>query len=147
MKSLFILSAMLLVASPILADQSITTHIASQPNSPVSISYCEARLTDSESGLANYTLNLGADFTDGWTQPAAAVRVRFSLKDAFGAGLHDIGGTSVGPFPIAKKVSAAGTNGWDTINVWSNTIDSVTCSIDSVKFADGTIWKDGDQQL
>jgi hypothetical protein len=128
--------------SPASADRMLTTHIVAQPTAPVAVNYCEAREGDGSGGNGEDYLYLGFDST-ALTKPVTAVRIKFTLTNTFGEDLSPtlpVLATAIGTFSVGEKVSSAGSNATKLVNIWGDNIDLVTCSADTVKFADGSIW-------
>ena len=117
------------------AARPIPTDVASQPG-PIRIDGCfsDGRGTDGLT-LVHHALRI-ANTGD---RPISAVRVRFAFYDAFGdisAVRTNVAETRVEPGQTADRVNLAELSD-------AGPPARITCSIDAVRFADGTIARTG----
>jgi len=83
---------------------------------------------------------IGVGFTNTAKQPVVAVRLVFRSLDAFGEPLQTDTVDRTGTFAPGVAIDASG---WTGANVWSGWVastklDAVECSVEMIRFADGT---------
>ena len=113
------------------ADQDLTTQIVSQTDAPVSIDTCHGYLHQDGSFVDE-----DADFTIRSATSVSAVRLLFDYYSPFGNHLGSQHGTITGSWKPGASVKG---NGWQSANQWA-AVYAVRCSVDAVKYADGTTW-------
>jgi hypothetical protein len=125
--------------APAVAARTLTTSIATQPFSPLRIDGCTANLSDTDVGNLDYYINRDTRVTDLDPRGIIAYRLRFDLTNAFGDGLRTLYGEDTDPVFAGKTVKGS----WRQINT-SQTAESVRCSVDTVKFVSGELWRASD---
>jgi hypothetical protein len=116
--------------------QKYATTISEQPDSPVNIERC---FVWNYNGLREQVEFRNA--TDDKT--VIAVRFYFMASDAFGDAMTPIASADATNTVAPGVLISRYANHWvDPLNPWTDP-KSVTCSVDKVRFADGTVWKAG----
>ena len=113
------------------ADTNLTTQILPQTAAPISIDMCQGYLHQ-DGGFVDED----ADFTNHSPQAVTAVRLLFEYYSPFGNRLGSQYGTITGSWKPNASVKG---NGWQSANQWAS-VYAVRCSIDAIKFQDGTTW-------
>jgi hypothetical protein len=133
--------ALLLAALPAVATASdyreYKAGAIAQPTSPVSIEFCEARHVEGK-------LLTGADYRNNAAQPISAVRIAFVPIDTFGEAAGPLGVSGDDTATVApgalQKHSHGNYRMWRVgIDTWAQ-VDHVNCSVEKVRFVDGSIW-------
>ncbi|MGP6188477.1 MAG: hypothetical protein ACLPSH_00015 [Vulcanimicrobiaceae bacterium] len=126
-----VLFAGLGVAPAAAADQDVTTQTLTQTDAPISIDKCQGYLHQNGDFVDE-----DADFTIKGDQGVTAVRLLFDYYSPFGNHLGSQFGTITGTWKAGTSVKG---NGWQSANQWA-VVYAVRCSVDAVKFADGSSW-------
>lgn len=125
------------------AMADMTTRIENSATSSVDITGCDSDLRG-EDGIPAAVLAFAVNFTNHGTQPATAIRFNFRLLDAFGNLLIVQPADKLGTFspgvPIGNPPNGAWGATWTTVN-GTPAVTNVTCQVQSVRFADGTVWQ------
>lgn len=156
---LFVLSVLLPEAA--LASQGVNMAVLNQPKVPVKLIACYASLTDTDVGNGDYYLDVATQFQTTSAKEISAIRIRFDALDTFytklgtyaatyqaGAKMQPYEGRPIeGPYVagyMRMPTHDDRNHGWasdaDFINTTS-TVAGVICSVDTIKFADGSIWQ------
>jgi hypothetical protein len=140
-----------MVLGPVAAGATnVKTAIRPQPAAPVQVTTCSAQINDSDVGNTRYWLDVDAVYHNGSTKRAMTVRLRFDLFNDFDESTGDEFGIerdAVDPgadsntlLPDVKRpAGAAYYPTWESINLHDTTTELI-CSVDTVKFDDGTQW-------
>lgn len=141
------------------ASQTLTTEVTSSGSSPVRIDSCRAALLDKAGpgGLLvsalttkrNYDIAAAVDFTNISPQPLNAVRFVFDVQDTFNAVTQSLGLDSIGTYSPGIQIHArqnlAGTVGAVAQENTASSPINVICHVQFARYADGRVWKWGDQ--
>jgi len=119
-----------------------------QPEAPVQITLCAAGVQDSDVGNVDYYIVTEVTFQDTTAyQTATAVRFRFDLYNSFNEHLTALYGIKEGTFspgvliqPKSGGIMNVTLPDFSFINIW-DTATQIICSVDTVAFSDGTIWR------
>lgn len=159
-----------ILLAPALCQASIPSAVLFQSTAPIRIDQCVADVRDSSVGNVRYYFETAVDFTNTSSKTVTAVRFRFTTFNAFHEPLRSYTGTSsdlsaapgsqqIGLRPskeVAALVQRAQAIGMapppaDLVNAMydpdyrfinlDDTTAAAVCSIDSVLFSDGTIWR------
>jgi hypothetical protein len=156
----FLISLAFMLGSAAAPAYALSTYILSQAHSPVLIQKCYAGTQDSSVGNKDYYLDFAGIFQNKTRKDIDAVRYRFDVFNTFSEHQRTVFGndedtlSAYGIIDDAKhdtneeQVMANSGNGftiykpaWEFINI-NETARDIVCSIDTVKFMDGTIWHD-----
>jgi hypothetical protein len=146
-------SFMVVSSTAAIADGDYPTSIINNSDSPVTLTKCEVWARDSNktilyahASIPNALIDLGVAFTNTSSKPVTVIRVNLALYDAFDtllrAGMDDSTQNRA-----ADKMSVAPGSSFDLLGPRSwhfrndvPALDHVSCEINAVKFADGTVW-------
>lgn len=128
-----------ITASPS-AARSLTTTI-DPSHGPIQLTSCRAALL-LVSARGSYT-RIDVSFTNTAKRPVSAVRFVFQETDAFGEPLQTDTVDRVGTFAPGVAIDSSG---WTGANVWtgwvlSTKLNAVECSVQLVRFDDGSEWR------
>lgn len=120
------------------ASAGLATKI-DNPGAPVKITQCL-------SGLADYQITYNVNFVNQGAEPATAIRFDFILNDGFGQLLAVQPADKLGTFAPGVQIgnqyyaTAAGAGAaWTGPSI--GPVVSVVCTVEMVKFVDGSVWK------
>jgi hypothetical protein len=133
--------AVLVVGGLFSGPPKLPTTISSPPGAPVAISYCTAWTYPLDDGPQSH-IAVGADFTNVTDKPIASVRFKFALETKFKEPIGNLYTDDDGTFSPQAVIQRSNHSGrpWNFLNVWGN-VGAATCSLDAVRFADGSVWK------
>ena len=129
---------------------------AALADSPVQINHCEWQFENPNED--DYNIRAGVSFTNVSTMAATAVKFTFVYRDAFGNTVNTLGtgsGTITGVFSPGVLIQPRrALNGvmqinserypnspvWELYNFSGKDVTDVSCSVNSVRFEDGSVW-------
>jgi hypothetical protein len=115
----------------------LTITVLKPPDAPVQMSTCSGHITTIEGRAGTSTaLKIRLRVQNVSDKPATSVRIRLQLADVSGTALNTV-------FEQIEEPIAAGSG--STVKDFSDagsygTAQQVQCSVNTVKFADGTLW-------
>jgi len=127
-------------------NTALQVSIAIQPTSPIGITNCFAGLADTSVGNVDYYVWESVQFVNVADATVTAIRFRFDLSTSFDEPLTSLFGTMDGEFSHGVNIDKAHapigtiTADWSNINIWPGA-HQIVCSVDTVRFANGQIWK------
>jgi hypothetical protein len=123
-------------------------YIVNHKDAPIDIIKAEVYEESSGSGIANYYQHMGITTKNVSGKPIVAIRVRWTLHNAFGEQLDEYSGTATdfsGPYAFfAKRTFGPGQTAvhvWQVINT-NSTAEGYTVQLTDVLFADGARWRE-----
>ena len=138
------------------ASDVIRVLVRRQPDAPLRLDDCKAYINDTDVGNVDYYLDIAADYTnvDPKNRMIDAVRLRFDLFDDFYDSLRTVYGDDSDPISGGQSSRPMGHDtpfesfahttayvpDWEFINT-TDTARNLICSVDTVRFDDGTIWQ------
>jgi hypothetical protein len=133
------------------AVSTLATNILSQPDSPVTISKCNYAYSLPEAG--NYDMDVAVWFENASLKSATAIRFGFVTYSAFDEVLATSHGTINGSFApgiaiepgynpdaLTEAGPQPGNAAWRFSSPNQTDAVRLSCFVDAVKFADGSIW-------
>lgn len=137
MKHAFFFCAILFASAtlPTFADRGLESIVYNAPGAPVHIDSCDARLDDTDVGNVDYYFHPRASYTNVSAKNIKALRIKFLLMDGFDTPLATRGG--IDSDGLTSGSSSHGS--WEWI-AFPEATSEVKCSLDRVKFTDGTGW-------
>lgn len=90
--------------------------------------------------------HLGTSFVNESSVTASDVRVNFIGYDAFGERLAATTATYSGEFTTGALIERTKTGALETVDeIWHHNLTKVECRVDAVKFSDGSLWRQTDE--
>jgi hypothetical protein len=133
------------------ATKTLTTIMAAQPDSPVRIIACSAYLGNSngsfafewpsDRGLEDFTSHELVTFKNLTAQTVQAVEFRLKTFDISGGPLDIISLIAHGTFSPGIEIRKGP---FDQFNPHGQALDKIVCSVERVRFANGSVWSSGD---
>jgi len=116
----------------------VAIYVIPQPGTPISITSCtlKKQAVQLARGVYVHGVNFGVEFKNDSAKSAVAVMFQFTMSDGFGTVLDTRLRESLGSFSPGVVV---GNIHWLEVDSWP-TLAEMGCSVQRVRFQDGTIW-------
>jgi hypothetical protein len=109
-------------------------------NSPIRLDECRVESQDAD-GVSNFYIASSVSFTNLGPETATAVRFKFDISNPFGDYLGSKFLTQEGTFSPGARIAY---QGWHEAIANYGSSGTAKCSVDTVRFSDGTVWQAGE---